>query len=291
MAWSPTATISLGTFDDNFRSFVDNTLSSMPNWSVATPSGLITDRNMRYDMGVGNNLGEAGTGQYMYFMFDASFNKVNGHYNSNASATWENQESTTTGGLSLNASVSAWKVWTNSSLLDSFLVIDSSGTLVWGWFECQKWLIWGDQAGYPGTTNGLANTLPLGFSAGFSGIAGYPGVNSYNVSLPYWMAFDLDSQGSRGYSAGSSNMDGKVVQGFRMMCTNGTTNTGNKLDTVAIINTDQVLIQIGSTSGSMFGSGALSKVTDGTNWYLRTNGVINQSALLFPVGTSEPVFS
>lgn len=290
MVWAPTATISLGNSADNFRSFIDNNLSLLPNWTVATPSGNSSYRNMRYDMGAGNNIGEATTGQYLYYTFNNIYTKIAGHYNSNASSTWENQEYNSSGGLSLYNTTNDLKVWTNSSLLDSFLVIDTSGNLVWGWFECQKWVIWGDQAGYPGTTGGLRNTLPLGFALGDGRIVGLPGGNTYNSS-GNWMAFDLDSQDTRNYPTESSNFNGKVVQGFRMMTTNTGSFNADKLDVAGIINTDQVLIQMGSSSGNLFGSTNLQKVTDGTNWWLRTNAVISQSALLFPVGTSEPSFS
>ena len=243
-------------------------------------------------MGAGNNLGEAGTGQYLYFTFNSTFNRINGHYNSNASPTWENQEYDGSGGIIMFTAAGTHKVWTNSSLSNSFLIIDTSGNLVWGWFECQKWLIWGNEAGYPGTTGGLKNTLPLGFSLGSGRVAGLPAVTNYNLNSPNWMAFDLDCQDNRSYASDSSNLDGKVIQGFRMMVTNAANSfTSDKLDVVGIVNSDQVLIQMGSSSGNVFGSTNLQKVTDGTNWWLRTNGVINQSALMFPVGTSEPVFS
>ena len=290
VVWSPTATINLGNFADNMRSFIDNNLSLMPSWSVATPTGNTSYRNMRYDMGVGNNIGEAGTGQYLYYAFSSIYSKISGHYNSNASPTWENQEYTGSGGLVMSPVATGVKVWTNSSLLDSFLVIDVNGSLLWGWFECQKWLIWGNEPGYAGTVNGMANTLPLGIAANYGGVGGYPFTNTYN-SAPAWMVFDLDSQDSRNHSAASSNFNGKVIQGFRMMCANNSIFTSDKLDTVGIINSDQVLIQMGSTQGNMYGSNTLLKVTDGTNWWLRTNSNIDQSALMFPVGTSEPVFS
>lgn len=290
MVWAPTATINLGNFADNFRSFVDNNLSSMPNWSVATPSGNSSYRNMRYDMGAGNNLGEAGTGQFLYYTYSYIYNTVNGHYNSNASPTWENQEYTGSAGMNMYASTSALKVWTNSSLLDSFLLIDTSGNLVWGWFECQKWFIWGDEAGYPGTTGGLRNTLPLGFALGSGRVAGLPAKDTYSTSA-VWLAFDLDCQDNRSFSSLSANFNGKVMQGFRMMTTNGTTSASDKLDTIGIINNDQVLIQMGSQSGGMFSGTPLAKVTDGTNWWLRTNTDIVESGLMFPVGTSEPAFN
>lgn len=292
MVWAPTATIDLGNFDNNMRSFIDNYLSLMPNWTVATPTTSTSDRNMRYDMGAGNNYGENGSGQYQYYMFDSSVDKVNGHYNSNASATWEDQVYTGSGGMSLYPTAQPIRVWTNSSLLDSFILLDTNGEMVWGWFECQKWIIYGQNATYPGTTNGLSNTLPLGFSRNNGRIAGYPGQDTYNQSNARWMAFDLDCQDSgRNFVTDSSNMKGKIIQGFRMMQTDSTTSSAKKATVVGFINTDQVLLQMGSISGSMFTGVPITKVTDGTNWWLRTNDAIDESSLMFPVGTSEPSFS
>lgn len=287
MTWSISATLSGATNKDRMRDAIDNHISLLPNWTVATPSTGTSDRNLQYDMGTDNVYAR----QYLYYYYSNTYDKIAGHYNTNNATTWQEQRYTGSGGMTIADGTSTYKFWTSSEMPNSFMILDDTGKAIWCWMECNKWFIIGD-AGYSSTAGGMSFTLPIGFSAGFSAVGGYPMTNNYNQSSYNVSGYDMDFQYSFTYRNSFANsVNGAVVQGFR-----GTqkTSTNSFNSTPAypygLFSSSDMLLQIGSTSASMFPTSSMQKVTDGTNWWLRPCADISASSLLFPVGTSEPTF-
>lgn len=268
------------------RDAIDNHISLLPNWSVATPSAATTSRNMQYDMGT-NNIFQR---QYLHYFYSNTYNEVAGHYNSNSSSTWQEHNYTVNAGLDFVLSSNTFKFWTSSDATNSFMIVDDTGVPIWVWLECGTWFIIG-ATGYSSTTDSMNYTLPIGFTAGSSAVAGLPTQNSYNISAYPWLQFDLGFQYNHSYDAEIDNsVNGTVVQGFRGMQSVSTSSTQNKGYSFGLIDSSDILLQIGGYNVNMFPNSSLQKVTDGTNWWLRTSPDISASSLLFPVGTSEPTF-
>ncbi|WGL30490.1 hypothetical protein SCRES1_gp63 [Synechococcus phage S-CRES1] len=241
---------------------------------------------MQYDMGT-NNIFQR---QYLHYFYSGTYNEVAGHYNSNSSSTWQEHNYTGTAGLDLFASNNTLKFWTSSDATNSFMIVDDTGVPIWVWLECGTWFIIG-AAGYSSTTDGMNYTLPVGFTGGSGVVAGLPTQNSYNISAYPWLQFDLGFQYNHSYDAEIDNsVNGTVVQGFRGMQSVSTSSTQNKGYSFGLIDSSDILLQIGGYNVNMFPNSSLQKVTDGTNWWLRTSPDISASSLLFPVGTSEPTF-
>jgi hypothetical protein len=286
VTWSISATLSGASQQARIRDAIDNHISLLPNWTVATPSTATSNRNMQYDMG-SNNIFQR---QYLHYFYSNTFNEVAGHYNSNGSSTWQEHNYTSTAGLDLFPSSNTLKFWTSSDATDSFMILDDTGVVTWAWLECSKWFIIGD-AGYSSTTGGMKYTLPLGFTGGIGAVAGLPAQNNYNISSYPWMQYDLGFQYTHSNDADIDNsVNGTVIQGFRGMQGISSVTSANKGYSFGLISSPDILLQLGGYDGNMFPSSSMQKVTDGTNWWLRPNANISQCSLLFPVGTSEPTF-
>ena len=285
MVWSLDRSFTAANVQDAVRDFIDNTISGLAGWSTAIPASNSTHRNLQYNLG-GNNVHTRTT---MEINYNGIYHKAVGPYNSNGSATWQDSVYSGTGGMALGSYTGSgtYQVYLSSLLPDSFLLLNQDKDVVWFWHECDKWFIQGPD-GWNSTTGSMSHTTFFGASQNTFAFGGVPFSNNFNVSTYTTCGYDLDTQASANYW--DPDISGKVLKGLTLMGNTSTSALGIHGAPLGVISSDDLLLHLGNSGGIAFGSGPLSKVTDGTNWYFRTNSDLNMTALLFPVGTTEPVF-
>lgn len=276
MTWSLNSTLTATTYQAAYRELIDNVISTLPSWDVATPASPTNYRNMRYNMGA-NNIFDAG---YMYFNYSDSF-YINPMQNNNSAATWQDNTNATNNGMTVSNLNGTFKVWTSSLLQDSF-ILTVNGYIAWGWIECQKWMAQGNSV-WSTTTYDMDVSTYLGFSNAVTNVHGRPyGVPAQNALVAQ---YDMDFSYSSPYFDGLG-LQGKVIQGFSL----GAAYSNGKAQPMGRFNTSDFLLHLGSTNNaSNFNGQVLQKVTDGTNWWFRTNSDLVQTGFLLPCGTTEPV--
>lgn len=288
MTWSLTSTITEASKKECIRTFFDDHLSTFPSWTVATPASDSNSRNAQYDIGT-KNVYDRTT---IEISFRDTFNTINGPINTAGASTWQDAIGNEDGfNLSSSLSASEYKLWTSSVLTDSFLLLDGSGNLLWGWIEAQTYFILGAD-GWNSTARAMEHTTPLGITGldatnGKASCTGMPGDTAKFDSSPHEMGWDL------GYNTALVNTytgaNGKVIKGFMANQITGPSYLSSRAGAIMHHNSDDFLLHTGITKGNPIAA-QMQTMTDGTNWYLRTNGDVSTMGLLFPVGTSEPTF-
>jgi len=303
MVWSLTGVLNATPSEDAVVEFIDTYVNAMPRWEVSVPSADTNQRNMQFNMG-NTNLLERNYMYLNYTLSPASYNGLTGMNNYNNSDTWQEQVNSTFNPRLYPAVMTGydgnWKVWTSDELENSWMILDSNGGLLWAWIEMQTYFAYGPP-GWSTVTADTASTVYIG--ATLSGgatirefyVTGLPEKSTYSGYERVLPDLVLSEVSPANEVLVSPGYTGKVVRGFSMcQFTSTRINPGRALGPVGVYDTDDLLLQLGVAETDLWGSGnrlPLSKVTDGTNWWLRTHGNLEGPGYLLPVGTEEPYFN
>lgn len=293
MTWTATDLGVQADINEAMRSCLDS--ASMPSgWEVATPASQANARNFRLNISGKNPVLNM---SYLYFFKSHIYAKISGSYQSNAgAATWDQVVYTGSGGMQLSGATGInYKLWTTDEVgNNSLALIGSNGNIVWLYVDFDTYITGGSETFTPNTANAqILQTVPMGWSgSGTSAHAGPPYNSSMDVGSYAFMACDLDMT-NPGSTNTLMNMQGKVIQGWRGQALAGASNSSDREWPIGVCNSPNLLVHLGASDGGNLGmtnNNPAIKVTDGTNWYIRSNSDLTASAFLLPCGTSEFFF-
>ena len=284
MTWSKIVIPGAATSRDAIRYVADTTMGSMPLWTTAIPASNTSCRNFRLDIS-GLNAFEA---QSMYFSFNNSYGYIQA--STKASATWEEVgQSTISSGVNISndGSSSTYYLWTSDQEANSFMITNSEYEIVWGFLVPGKFFLDGPDGfrGSDSVDNQHLNATLLGFGKDGHRITGDPHAN-VGAGVLCVTTYDMLE-----LSSNPQTVQGKVLSGYSWLATVSSNSGGDRNWLFAQTTANDVLLHVGTALGtsSFYATGSpLTKVTDGTNWYLRTSTNLAGSHLLFETGTTEP---